>query len=387
MEEIRVPQINANEEEVEVVEVPVEQGDFVEAGDVLCTLESTKATLDLEAPVQGYVRRLAVEVGTRVVVGELICALTESEDEPVESMDEAPTAVGDEVRTTRRATSLIDEYDLDAQAIDHGGIITERDVLEHLGERDQDLRAPTDVPGQSPVRVRDTNGDAIVIYGAGGHARVVIEMIREARRDLHVIGIVDDAEKRPAEVFGVPVVGDADRLEEFRNRGVQLAALGVGAVTHNALRAELFDRLTQQGFGLPNLIHPDATVEQSVRMGRGNQIFAGAVVSSNVELGDNTIVNANAVVSHDCRIADHAHLTPGALLAGGVSVGPKSVIGMGVTVYLGIEIGTEVVVPNGNDVFENIPKSAQPTGRRSSKSNGGQPGQRYGTKGLDGGTS
>lgn len=358
MEFIRVPQINANEEEVEVVEVAVAQGDRVARGDVLCTLESTKATQDVVAPAAGYVRRLAVEPGTRVVVGELICGLTESADEVVETVEEKrPRRASSEVRITRRASSLIEEYDVDPSTIDHRGIVTERDVLELLGISRDDLRAPDDRPGRSAASVEQPGGDGIVVYGAGGHARVVIDMLRAGRRDLHVVGLVDDAEDRPDEVLGVPVLGDASRLGELRERGVTMAALGVGAVTHNALRAELYARLLRLGFELPNIIHPDAMVEPSVRMGRGNQIFAGAVISSNARLGDNAIINSNTVVSHDCQIGDHVHVTPGALLAGGVTVGARTVVGMGVTVYLGVEIGADAVVPNGTDVFENIEQS------------------------------
>ncbi len=358
MEIIRVPQLNANEEEVEVVEVSVEEGDLVERGDLLCTLESTKATLEMEASAGGYVRRWSIQAGQRVAVGALICALTETLEEPLQLSEEpTPTAVHEGVRATRRAEALIAEYDIDIAALGNGGIITERDVLQHLGEEREDLRAPDDKSEPAKVRVEPPRGEGIVIYGAGGHARVVIDMLREARRDLNLVGIVDDSPQRPDEVLGVPVVGEASRLGDLRDRGVRMAALGVGAVTHNALRAELFERLVQAGFALPNIIHPDATVESSVNMGRGNQIFAGAVLSSSAQLGDNAIINSNVVVSHDCQIGDHVHLTPGALLAGGVSVGERTVIGMGVTVYLGVDVGADVVVPNGDHVLEDIVES------------------------------
>ncbi len=355
MQIIRAPQINANEEEMEVVEVSVAQGDHVEKGDILCSLESTKATVDLEAPKSGYVRKLQIQTGDRIQVGDTICALTKTSDEQVEmEPSQAPSALNGGSRATRRAAALIDEYDLDASQIDHQGIITENAVLDHLGAEREDLRASADRAASSPATVDEVGGDAIVLYGAGGHARVVIDMIREGRRDLHIVAIVDDGDDRPQEVMGIPVVGDADRLSEFRNRGVDMAALGIGAVTHNALRAQLFERLKDQGFRLPNLIHPRASVEPSVRMGRGNQIFAGATISSNVRLGDNVIVNSNAVISHDCHIEDHVHLTPGSLLAGGVDVGPRSVVGMGSTIYLGVEIGADVVITNGNHVLNDV---------------------------------
>ncbi len=353
MKVVKAPQINANEDELEITDVYVQEGQRVEKGELLCTLESTKATVDLEAPGEGFVRALSVASGERVRTGQTICVLTETATESIEHVAKKSTSLSGEPRATRRAASLVEEYELDIAGIEHQGILTERDVLHFLGRKKEDLRAPGD-QAQSAVDGSGGGGDGIVIYGAGGHARVVIDTIREGRRDLEVVGIIDDGDDRPDEVMGIPVLGDGSILPELRERGVRLAALGVGAVTHNALRAELFERLKRQGFSLPNLIHPASTVEPSARMGEGNQIFAGAVISSNVRLGNNTIVNCNTVVSHDCWIGDHVHLTPGALLAGGVRVGERTVIGMGVTIYLGVMVGADVMVANGNHILQDI---------------------------------
>ena len=358
MEWIRVPLVNANEDEVEITEVYVEEGQEVKAGELICAVESTKATVELEAPSQGYVRSLQVEGGSRAKVGALICALTKTREAEVvmpregEGRAREESLNGEGPRATRRARALSEEYGLELGKVPHRGIVTERDVLQVLGKTGGDLRSRRD----RPVLVEGGAGpaEAIVIYGAGGHARVIIDVIREGRRDLKIVGIVDDGEDRPDEVQGVPVLGSAEMLPELRERGVKMAALGVGAVTHNALRAELYERLVRLGFQMPGLIHPRAMVEPSALVGRGAQIFAGAVVGSNVELGENVIVNSNAVVSHDCRLDDHVHLTPGALLAGNVQVGARSVIGMGVTIYLGVRVGADVVVANGNHILQDV---------------------------------
>ncbi len=357
MEWIHTPQLNANEEELDVVEVNVEEGQQVRRGEVLCTLESTKATVDVEAPRAGFVRALSAVAGERVRVGEPLCGITESREEPV-TVERPAREAGEGPRATRRAEELADQYGLDLSRVPTAGIVTEKEVLRVLEKNGADLRSPEDRPGPPAatpmVKVRRPPGTAIVILGAGGHARVVIDTLREGRRDLHLLGIVDDGERPPADVLGVPILGDSRRLMELRERGVTLAALGVGAVTHNALRAELFQRLRRQGFHQPNLIHPRAVVEPSAHLGEGNQIFAGAVVSSAVRLGDGCIVNSGAVVSHDCVLGDHVHVTPGAVLAGGVSIGDRTVVGMASTVYLGVTVGRDVVLTNGSHVFHDV---------------------------------
>ena len=359
MEILRIPLLNANEDEVEVVEVAVDEGAAVRKGDLICVVESTKATFDVEAPAAGYVRKVQIEAGQRLSVGTLIAVITEGEDDPVELPQEDQAAAdGDDLRATRKARELAQRFGVDLSQVDAGSIIKAKDVRKFL-ESTGNSTAEEPGRGESAAPLAATSGEQqVVVYGAGGHARVLIDMIRQSRPDLHIVGIIDDGPNPPAAVLGIPVLGDSSRFTEIREAGVQHAVLGIGAVTNNALRIELYEKLRDQGFSVPNLIHPDASVEPSVRMGDGNQIFAGAVVSSTAELGRNTIINSNVVVSHDCRIGAHTHLTPGAILAGGVTVGENTVVGMAVTIYLGLTIGKDVQIANGVNIMRDVDDGA-----------------------------
>lgn len=351
---LKVPLLNANEDELRVVGVHVQENVRVRPGDLLFSVESTKASSDVEAPCGGYVRHIAVREGDRVSVGALLCVITESPDEPVEAL--LRTGEGEPsgpVRATRRARELAEAHGLDLATLGAEGLVKERDVIAHLGA----VRPAADGV-QELVRSPLEGPNPIVVMGAGGHARVVVDLIREARRDLSPVAAVDDGDAPPPDVLGVPVIGGSVFLAELRERGVTRAALGVGAVVKNRVRVELFERLHGLGFEVPNLIHPRASVERSVTMGVGNQVLAGAIIGSAASLGDDVIVNSGVVISHDCRIGSHVHLTPGAVLAGGVSVGANTVIGMGVTVYLGVSIGRDVVISNGVHVLSDVPDGA-----------------------------
>lgn len=351
MEAIRAPLLNANEDEVLVVGVYVTEGAPVRAGELLFSLETTKASNDVDAPRAGYVRRLSVAEGDRVPVGRLLCVLTDTPDEPLDEKLEQPV-LADGVRATRRARELAEEHGVDLVALGVEGIIKERDIEAYL---QRSGRAPRGRPAVPAFAAPLAGPNPVVVLGAGGHARVLVDLVREARRDLTLIGAVDDGDVLPSDVLGVPVIGTSEQLVELRERGVEEAILGVGAVTHNATRVELYRRLVTLGFRVPNLVHPRASIEPSVRLGAGNQVFAGAIVGSNAKLGDNVIVNSGVVVSHDCTIGSHTHLTPGALLAGGVTIGESTVVGMGVTIYLGVTIGRDVVISNGVHVLKDVP--------------------------------
>lgn len=342
MQLVLVPMINANERELEISDVLVTEGQQVRAGQPLFVVESTKASMDVEAPMAGFVRRLRAQPGQRLPVGAPLCALTATADEPLEGLEDDEQAQ-DEVRATRKARELAQLHDIDLSSLQVDGIIKTSHVqaaIDGLGRGGQpSLGAP----------------QRVVVWGSGGHARAMVDLIRSSRPDLQIVAAVDDGDQPPAEVLGVPVQGSSQDLASYRAQGVLHAALGIGAVTHNSLRAELFARLEALGFVLPSWVHRGAVVEPSVQMGRGCQLFPGAVVGSKARLGDNVIVNSGVVVSHDCVIGDHTHLTPGAILAGDVKVGRNCVIGMGVTIYLGVTIGDNVTIANGCHILQDVP--------------------------------
>jgi dihydrolipoamide dehydrogenase len=72
--EIRIPDLG-DAEEVQVVEILVTPGDQVAAEDGLITLESEKASMDVPSPSAGKVLEIHVEVGAKVEAGNLILTL------------------------------------------------------------------------------------------------------------------------------------------------------------------------------------------------------------------------------------------------------------------------------------------------------------------------
>ena len=352
MEILRVPLINANEDELEITEVFVKEGEEVKAGDPICVVESTKATTEVEAPRDGFVRRLQIKADTRARVGSLVCALTDTADEPLE-LDEAnpkaDSAAEGSFEVTRKARILAEQHGIDLQTLGITGIIRVKDIHRAIG-----AVAPAPSPA---ICAEEVTGERLAVFGAGGHARALVDLIRSARPDIQIVGAVDD-DPAARDVFDVPLLGSSERLAGLRSDGVRYAGLGVGAVTNNALRITLYERLVALGFTVPSFVHRRAIVEPSARMGMGNQIFPGAVVGSNVRLGENTIINSGVVLSHDCAIGSHAHITPGAILAGSVTIGSNTVVGMGVTVYLGVTIGKNVLIANGCHIMHDVPDGA-----------------------------
>jgi len=196
---------------------------------------------------------------------------------------------------------------------------------------------------------------AIVLYGGGGHGKVLIELL-QALGTYRLVGIVDDGLAIGSSVLGFPVLGDATILPDLYRQGVRLAVNGVGGIGNVSARLRVFEALAAAGFNCPALVHPKAYVERSAHLEGGVQILAQAYISSAAYVGYGSVINAGVVVSHDCVIGRCVNLSPGAMLAGGVKVEDFAQIGMAATINIGITIGRGARIGNGATVKANVPE-------------------------------
>jgi sugar O-acyltransferase (sialic acid O-acetyltransferase NeuD family) len=205
-------------------------------------------------------------------------------------------------------------------------------------------------------------GTNVVIIGAGGHARVVYEILTYDP-NINVVGFVDNAAGTTGEmIMDKPIVGDHTILPELLEEGIVGAAIGIG---DNKLRRSQFEVIKTIGFELVNAIHPTANIAHNVEIGRGVVISAGATVSTGVRIGDNTIINTGAIIEHEDIIEDDVHISSGSSLAGRVTVKKGVFVGIGSVVKEYVTIGENAVIGAGSVVLEDIPDNATAVGSPS----------------------
>ena len=336
--------MNANEPEARLIGVHIQDGQFVEKSILLFTIETTKATSDIESPQAGFIHILAKE-GETLPVGARLAVLTDTAQEPFETQPAHPAAAAKGgSRITKPARALAEALGLDLTRLPTDRLVTEEIVRQFSG-----------ATKKIAIELPPTDKPRILIYGAGGHAKSVMEIVIQ-NNVYSIAGIVDDDQRLAGkQVLGIPVLGTRDLLAELSKQGVHLAANGVGGIIDIGVRVRIFEQLERAGFTFPVLVHPRATVEPSAKVNEGVQVFANAYVGAEAVLHPRCMVNTNAVVSHDCEIGAYTHIAPGALLAGHVHVGERTLVGMGVTTTIGIKIGSGVRIGNGAIVLADVP--------------------------------
>ena len=350
--EILVPLLNANEPEARLVIIHVKDGQSIKEGMLLFTIETTKAAEDIVASETGFIRILTSE-GDMLGVGDRLAVVTDTADEALAQFDPKRTAslIQDlsstnqpaDLRITNPALALAKSLGLDLATLPAGQLVTEEVIRRY---------AQAVLP---PVALPVSDKPSILIYGAGGHAKTIMDMVLKLGT-FSIVGILDDNHSLiGTRVLNIPVLGTRVLLAELTRQDVKLAANGVGGILDINVRIRIFELLESSGFTFPVLAHPRATIEPSARIEAGAQVFANAYIGSEAVLGSNCMVNTNAVVSHDCEIGAYTHIAPGALLAGHVRVGERTLVGMGVTTAIGVKIGTGVRIGNGANVLADVP--------------------------------
>jgi UDP-perosamine 4-acetyltransferase len=196
------------------------------------------------------------------------------------------------------------------------------------------------------------SGLEVIVIGAGGHAKVVIDALRASGWAIRAV-YDDDPKKWNESIIGVPIVGPTEKLREPDLFPVVIA------VGDPFFRRQVAERYRRDWI---TAIHPRAYVDDTAMLGPGTVVFAGAVIQSGVSIGAHAIINTSASVDHDCVIGDYAHVAPGAHLAANVHVKQGAFLGTGAQVIPGVTIGENAIVGAGATVVRDIPAHVTATG-------------------------
>lgn len=192
----------------------------------------------------------------------------------------------------------------------------------------------------------------VLVVGAGGHARVVADILLQLRAGWHAfepVGFVDDSpETWGASWQGLPIVGDVSSRASL---DYQALIVGIGS---NESRLRILRELMLENERIVQAIHPSSTIAADVQTADGVAICAGVVINTGVRVGPGAIINTSATVDHHCSLGAGCHVAPGTNLAGNVTVGEGALIGLGACVLPGVSIGPWASVGAGAAVTKDV---------------------------------
>lgn len=191
----------------------------------------------------------------------------------------------------------------------------------------------------------------LVILGAGGHAKVLVDIL--TKNELFCGGVVCHEDRLPS-MFANFHRFETD--EDVLNLSPEnlLLVNGIGGLPGRDLRRKIFMFFKERGFSFKNVLSSDAIISDYAELQEGVQVLPGAIIQAGAVIGANTIVNSGAIVEHDCIVGEHCHIAPGATLSGQVELGDCVHVGTGANLIQSVSVGEGAVVGAGAPITKSI---------------------------------
>lgn len=181
----------------------------------------------------------------------------------------------------------------------------------------------------------------VIILGAGEHGQVVANIL--TLNGYTKISFLDDNKQNPE------IIGPLSKLEDYISDYEIFISFG-----NNELRRKWYNNLKTRGKNLINAIHPNARLENSIKLGENVMIGANTYININTIIGNNVIINNSCNIDHDNIIEDHVQIAPGVVTGGKVKIKKCTFIGIGSTIIDHLTLESHNIIGGGAVVVDDL---------------------------------
>ena len=192
----------------------------------------------------------------------------------------------------------------------------------------------------------------IILIGGGGHASVIVDILKRQKREILAVISPDDTSQR--KVFeGINVLQNDTDVFKYKKEDIFLIN-GIGKLPGSELRLKVNSTFKKQGYLFETIISDTASVSPYAILEEGVQVFPGVIINAGAKIGCDTVINTRAIIEHDVMIGENNFISPGAIICGQCKTGNNVYVGAGATVIQNIELGADSSVMANALVTANI---------------------------------
>tara|TARA_B100000795_G_C22693850_1_gene396738 strand:+ start:317 stop:916 length:600 start_codon:yes stop_codon:yes gene_type:complete len=183
---------------------------------------------------------------------------------------------------------------------------------------------------------------SIAIIGAGGHAKVLVDLINKLNY-YKIIGFYDD--NTNSKLYNLKYLG---RIIDI-DASIEYFIIGIG---NDRIRKKISEE--NKNLNWATLIHPTVILSNNITIDHGTVIFAGVIIQTDVKIGEHCILNTGCSIDHECVIGDFSSICPQATICGQVKIGNSCFIGANATIIQCIELGNDCIIGAGSVIIKNV---------------------------------
>ena len=188
----------------------------------------------------------------------------------------------------------------------------------------------------------------LFLYGSGGHAKVVCDIIENAGFYTIEHVLDDDKSKWGKPFYKYSILGGVSAVHPINS--TQNMVIGIG---NNQIRVSLSQTLAS--FRFPDIIHPSSIIGKNVSIAQGTVVMGNTIINPDTTISSFCIINTGVTIDHDCRLEKGVHIAPGSVLCGHVDVGENTLVGAGTVVIENMTIGKNCIIGAGSVIVKDIP--------------------------------
>ena len=206
------------------------------------------------------------------------------------------------------------------------------------------------------------NRKKIIILGGEGNGGVagacIVDMIEKyGRKDIELLGFLNDMQEEGAMINGYPVLGKTkDWVKFYEIRDIYFI-FAIHPVGHGSLRIKLFNLLNIPEEKLFTLIHPSAFIAYNAILSPGVMVMSNSYIGPAAKLDKCVLCMANTVIGHNTNVGPFCHISAGAVVSSYVNIGIASDIALNATVMEKVNVGDYAVVGAGAMITKNVNKN------------------------------
>lgn len=327
-------QDNVSDDSYLLIRKIFQDGDLVEAGQVVAEFEGSKSVIELETHKSGFIHFTCKE-GDEVGVGGIYAYISSSKERSPENQASVSPSGGEaEVNISAKARQLMKENNLTHDDFPGKRIIRTDDILRLLAGRENGI-AESELDDRIHAR-------SLIVYGIGSHADVVQDVVISSG-DYELCGFVDY--KASTRTKGsIPVLSHNEFLSVIQKHEVNVYV----CLPTKQLEEEICAEIKSTRAKLVSIISQSACVAES------SAIDENVFVGPNCTIGPRATLGQGVRVLNNASIAHHAVIQPYCWVSDGARIGGAAVLGEGCKIGLNSSVNKKVKLGAGSIVNSNV---------------------------------
>lgn len=190
------------------------------------------------------------------------------------------------------------------------------------------------------------------IYGTGGNGREVFDIIQLCKNSGYEKIVFIDDTKNDTSFLDCELYDFSNLIMKYLNFQIEI----VVAVGEPEIKKILYNKVRQANYSFATVIHPEAEISPSAKLGRSVVIKKGGIVSCDAILGDAVGLEPYAVVGHDSRVGAFTQLSAFVNIGGFAEIGSMVYIGLSTCVKDRAKVGNNTIVSMASAVIRDLPE-------------------------------